>query len=181
MIEMKKIRLQEIYKNKWLTLKEDIIVRNNGQEGVFSVVEKEDFVVILPIDDNFIYVVEQYRYPVKEKTLEVPQGSFESVLDNDLEDAAKRELQEETGLRAGKMTYIGYQFLATGFCNQGFKIFVASDLEQGNSCLDDEGEDLITKKMKITDFEKCILNDEIKDSTTTIAYLLAKLKGYIKL
>ena len=67
----------EIYRNRWMTLKEDKIQRADGSEGIYSVIEKDDFVVILPVEDDSIFVVEQYRYPIGERTIELPQGSWE--------------------------------------------------------------------------------------------------------
>ena len=179
MSEIKQVESREIYKNKWLTLREDIILRKNGHKGIFSVIEKDDFVVVIPIDGEFIYVVEQFRYPIKERTIELPQGSWESKKNPNPLEVAKGELREETGLSAGVMTYVGYQLLANGYSNQGYHIYLATDLTQGNKCLDIEEEDLISKKILVSDFESLLYNGTIKDATTSLAYLMAKFKGFI--
>ena len=60
----------EIYRNRWMTLREDQILRADGSQGIYSVIEKDDFVVIVAVQDDEIYLVEQYRYPLGKRTLE---------------------------------------------------------------------------------------------------------------
>lgn len=170
---------KEIYKNKWMRLREDTIMRSHGQKGVYSVVEKEDFVVIIPIDNGYIHVVNQYRYPISEATIELPQGAWETKPGTDPLEVAKGELKEETGLTAGKMIYVGYQTLACGYSNQGYHIYLATDLEQGATSLDVEEHGLTSEKVTTKVFEQWLTEGKIKDATTTTAYLLAKFKGLI--
>ena len=94
---------REVYRNPWLRLREDAIERNNGAQGIYSVVDKQDCAIIMPIDGDHIWLVEQYRYTIGERALELPQGGWEA--DNvDPEALARGELKEETGLTAGRMT-----------------------------------------------------------------------------
>ena len=94
---------REIYRNRWFSLREDAIERSNGTHGIYGVVDKPDGAVILPIDGDHIWLVEQFRYTVGERALELPQGAWAS--DNvDPETLARGELREETGLTAGRMT-----------------------------------------------------------------------------
>ena len=67
-----------VYENRWLRVREDTIRRRDGSTGIYGVVEKPDFVVIVPVeDDGRVHLVEQYRYPVKGRYWELPQGSWE--------------------------------------------------------------------------------------------------------
>src|SRR6185312_13510486 len=68
---------REVYRNPWLRLKEDQIERSNGNKGIYGVVEKDDCAVILPIDGDRIYLVEQFRYTIGRRALELPQGGWE--------------------------------------------------------------------------------------------------------
>ncbi|MFQ8718225.1 MAG: ADP-ribose pyrophosphatase, partial [Enterobacter hormaechei] len=72
--EIKTLESRQIYRNRWMSLKEDRILRANGSEGLYSVIEKDDFVVIIPVENDEIYLVEQYRYPLGQRTTELPQG-----------------------------------------------------------------------------------------------------------
>jgi hypothetical protein len=67
-----------VYENRWMRVREDMIRRRDGSTGIYGVVEKPDFVVIVPVeDDGRVHLVEQYRYPVKGRYWEFPQGSWE--------------------------------------------------------------------------------------------------------
>ncbi|MET4695587.1 NUDIX hydrolase [Endozoicomonas lisbonensis] len=178
-MEIKTLESRTVYSNKWMSVREDKILRNSGQEGIFGVVDKSDFAVILPIQDQYIYLVEQYRYPVKGRWWELPQGAWESEPDADHLSLATGELKEETGLIAGRMKYVGHQYLAYGFSNQGYHIYLATDLKAGSKNLDIEEEGLISQKFNIKEFESMIINGKIKDATTVNAYGLAKLRGLL--
>ncbi|HTF98116.1 MAG TPA: NUDIX hydrolase [Cellvibrio sp.] len=180
MTEIKMLASKTVYQNKWMRVREDKIQRSSGAEGIFGVVEKPDFVVIIPITDGYIHLVEQYRYPVQGRYWELPQGSWEENPDADHALIAAGELQEETGLRAGQMLYVGHQFLAYGYSNQGYHIYLATDLQQEHGSLDQEEEGLIAKPFSLAEFEQMICVGTIKDATSVNAYNLARLKGFIK-
>ncbi|WP_105902698.1 NUDIX domain-containing protein [Vibrio gangliei] len=179
MKEIETLSSEVVYQNKWMTVREDKIQRASGAQGIYGVVEKPDFVVILPVDGDDVYLVEQYRYAVGERLLEFPQGAWESNPDADPVLLAAGELKEETGLVAGKMTYVGCQYLAYGYSNQGYHIYLATDLTQQSTELEAEEEGLVAKKMSLKTFEQMIIAGEIKDASTVNAYGLAKLKGLL--
>lgn len=177
--EIETLSSRVIYQNQWMTLKEDRILRGDGNEGVYSTIEKPDFVVILPVQDNDIYVVEQYRYPLKARTIELPQGSWELSPDANSEDIAAGELREETGLVAGNMIYVGYQKLAQGYSAQGYHIYLAKDLTQQQQALDAEEYGLTARPLAKADFHNLILDGKISDATSVTAFLLAQARGMI--
>ena len=179
MAEIKTLTSNVVYKNRWITVREDKIQRQSGALGLYSVVEKVDFAVILPLQDGHIYLVEQFRYPVQQRFWELPQGSWEDDPNAEHALLAAGELQEETGLVAGSMTYMGHQYLAYGLSNQGYHMYLASDLRYHSTKLDPEEEGLICKKFSVAEFEQMILSGKIKDATTVNVYGLAKLKGLI--
>ncbi|WP_334018604.1 NUDIX hydrolase [Alteromonas sp. S015] len=179
MADIETIDSKVVYENKWLRVREDKIRRSSGNEGIYGVVEKPDFAIILPIEDNTVYMVEQYRYTIKERQLELPQGAWESSPDADSLELAKGELKEETGLTAESMEHVGFQYLAYGFCNQGYHIYVAKGLTQGMQKLDVEEEDLRVVPLQLNELKEKITNGEIKDASTCNAVGLAMLKGII--
>lgn len=177
MTGIKTLTTTEIYRNKWMRLREDRILRADGNEGIYSVVEKADFVVIIAREDDSLYVVEQFRYPLKQQTIELPQGAWECNPDADPGEVAAGELREETGLVAGTMRHVGYQKLAQGYSSQGYHIFLAENLHYDQQSLDPEEVGLTARKMPIHEFEALIRDGVISDATSVAAYLLAKLKG----
>lgn len=177
--EIETLASRVVYENKWMTVREDRIKRASGQEGIYGVVDKADFVVIIPIDDGYIHLVEQYRYPVVGRYWELPQGSWEDKPDADKSAVARGELEEETGLIAREMTYLAHIFQAYGYSNQGFHLYLASGLESTEQKLDEEEEGLISKKFTLAQFELMILDGVVKDATSISAYGLAKMKGLV--
>jgi len=73
---------REIYRNQWLRLREDKILRSNGKPGIYGVVDKDDCAVIIPIDRGRVWLVEQFRYTIQERALELPQGGWEMKVDD---------------------------------------------------------------------------------------------------
>jgi len=177
--EIETLSSKVVYKNKWLTVREDKIRRASGNEGIYGVVEKPHFAIILPVHDNTVYLVEQYRYTVGERLLEFPQGAWEDSPNAKPIDLALGELKEETGLSATEMHYVGFQYLAYGFCNQGYHIYVAKGLTQGQQQLDAEEEDLKIVPVSLQKLEEMIIQGEIKDASTCNAFGLARLKGLV--
>src|ERR1700736_5982121 len=72
-----------VYENRWMRVREDAIRRRDGSEGIYGVVEKPDFVVIVPVEeDGGVHLVEQYRYPVRGRYWELPQGALGAATGN---------------------------------------------------------------------------------------------------
>jgi ADP-ribose pyrophosphatase len=65
---------REVYRNHWMRVREDAIERNNGAHGIYGVVDKQDCAIILPIDGDHIWLVEQFRYTIGERALELAAG-----------------------------------------------------------------------------------------------------------
>ena len=164
-----------VYRNSWLRVREDEIERSNGQRGIYGVVEKDDCAVIVPIDGDFLYLVEQFRYTVQARCLELPQGGWETA-DVDPEELARGELREETGLQAERMTYLGWTWIAYGFARQKQHVFLAAGLTCGEKDPDPEEHDILVHRVKIASFEQMLKDGRIADSSTLAAWALYKLK-----
>ncbi|MFC7421793.1 NUDIX domain-containing protein [Iodobacter arcticus] len=176
--EIETIGTTVVYKNRWMTLREDAIVRADGSSGLYSVVEKPDFAVIAAVSDGEIYLVEQYRYPVQDRFWELPQGSWEEQTVDPLV-LARAELREETGLIAGSMLHAGRLFLGYGYSTQAYDLFLATELSTGKTQLDAEEFGLIAKPFKLHLVEDMIRDGTIKDATTVAALGLLRLKGLL--
>jgi ADP-ribose pyrophosphatase len=123
---------REVYRNNWMRVREDEVRFSGGATGIYGVVEKPDFALVVPLDGGHLWLVEQYRYPVGDRFWEFPQGSWEDAALQQLppEELARAELAEETGLHAERMTHLGHLYEAYGFSNQGFDVFVAEGLSR---------------------------------------------------
>lgn len=165
---------REIYRNPWLRLREDQIERSNGARGIYGVVEKDDCAVIVPIDGDFIYLVEQFRYTIQQRSLELPQGGWETA-GVDPEELARGELREETGLAAAQMTFLGTMWIAYGFARQPQHVYLATGLTMATADPDPEEHDLIVRRVSIAEFERMILDGTIRDSCSIAAWGLYRL------
>lgn len=172
---MKTLSTRIVYQNRWMRVREDAIELTDGTPGIYGVVEKPDFALIIPIEDKHLYLVEQFRYPVASRFLEFPQGAWEQNPDADPMELARGELQEETGLTAARMDYLGHLFIAYGMSNQGFHIFRATGLRQGERSLEPEEQDLTVSRVSIAEFELAIRRGSIKDAGTISAWMLHKM------
>ncbi len=167
---------REIYRNPWMRLREDQILRSNGKQGIYGVVEKDDAAIIIPVDRGHVWLVEQFRYTIEERALELPQGGWEMEVENP-EELARGELKEEIGLIAAQMTYLGWLWIAYGFTRQKHHVFLASGLTETEKDPDPEEHDLEVRSLTIDEFETRMLDGTIRDNCTLAAwglYLLWK-------
>ncbi len=164
-----------MYRNHWLLVREDEIERANGAKGVYGVVEKDDCAAIIPIDGDHIYLVEQFRYTVQARCFELPQGGWETA-GVDPEELARGELREETGLRADRMDYLGWMWVAYGYAHQRQHVFLATGLHPGESSPDPEEHDLQVHRVTVAEFEEKLRDNTITDVCTLAAWALYLLK-----
>ena len=176
--EIHRVKSEVVYRNRWMTVREDEIVRADGSVGLYGVIEKTDFAVIVAISENGVYLVEQYRYPVGQRFWELPQGSWEGNT-IDAVDLARAELREETGLIAGNIQHVGHLFLAYGFCTQGYNVFLATDLTQLDPQREPEEQGLVAHLFPLIEVERMIADGTIKDATTIAAFNLLRVKGLL--
>jgi 8-oxo-dGTP pyrophosphatase MutT (NUDIX family) len=171
-VEIRPIASRVVYANRWMTIREDAVERANGSRGIFGVVDKPDFALVIPSTPTGFWLVEQYRYPVRERLWEFPQGSWEGTGDVDPAALAAGELEEETGLRAGTMRHLGHLYGAYGYSTQGFHVFVATDLAEGPTRRSVEEADLQAAEVTTVEFTAMIQAGKIKDASTVAAYSL---------
>jgi 8-oxo-dGTP pyrophosphatase MutT (NUDIX family) len=160
---------REVYRNHWMRVREDEILRSNGERGIYGVVEKHDAAIILPIDQGRVWLVEQFRYTIQERALELPQGGWEMEV-NAPEELARGELKEETGLIAAQMTHLGSLWIAYGFLRQRQHVFLASGLTQAEKTPDSEEHVLVVRSVPISEFEEMIRTGVIGDNCTVAAW-----------
>ena len=167
---------REVYRNHWMRVREDEILRANGEKGIFGVVEKHDSAIILPIENDRIWLVEQFRYAIQERALELPQGGWEMEIDSP-EELARGELREEIGMDAAEMKRLGMLWIAYGFLRQPQHVFLATGLTPAQGDRDAEEHDLTARAVPIVEFERMMLDGTIRDNCTLAAwglYLLWK-------
>ena len=132
-------------------------------------VKCSDAVVVIPItEDNKLIMIQEPRTPIGKTVLTFPAGLIEP--DEKPEDAAVRELEEETGYRAGFMKKLRELYPAIGYCNEKITIFLAKDFIKTERHLD-ETEDIKVIKIPIEEVKELLTNGEIVTSNEVVALL----------
>jgi hypothetical protein len=167
------------YENRWTRVREDRIRRLDGSEGLYGVVERSDFAVIVPWQDGRLTLVEQYRYPVCTRVWEFPMGMWEQLPGTDPAVLAAAELREETGLTAGHMAHAGEILQGPGYCNQRGHIFLATDLTQGNPEREATEQDMICRSFTLAEFEAMVGDGTLLEGMTLAAFGLLRVKGLL--
>ncbi len=169
----KKLDGQKIFSGKIIDLFLDKVELEDGNIANREVVNHNGGVCVVPItDDNKIIMVKQYRYPMGEVVLEIPAGKLDK--DEDHFEAGKRELLEETGMKASFYKFIGELYPAPAYLNEIIYMYIAKDLIKLSQKLD-EDEFLDIEYYYIDDLINMILSGEIKDAKTQTAILKTKL------
>ncbi|OZM73851.1 ADP-ribose pyrophosphatase [Amycolatopsis antarctica] len=176
MESIERIDSREVYRNPWMTVREDGIRRKDGSAGIYGVVDKPTYALIVPLDGDRLHLVEQYRYPVGARRWEFPQGTAPDLAEMPAAELAARELREETGLLAGEMTDIGGLDLAPGMSSQRGRVFLATALERGEVRREHEEQDMRAAEFERVEFERMIADGEITDSQSIAAYALLLLR-----
>lgn len=170
----KKLTSELIFDGKVVHLYKDTVELPNGKEAVREVVRHVGAVAVVPVtEDNDVILVKQYRYPFDTVLTEIPAGKLDSP-DEDIIEAALRELREETGATAETLTYIGDLIPSCAILDEVIHMFIAEGLSYGE-CDPDEDEFLNVVKVPLADAVMDVVNGRIRDSKTQVGILKAAL------
>jgi 8-oxo-dGTP pyrophosphatase MutT (NUDIX family) len=171
-VSIKRVSSSEIYVNPWLSLREDQIVRADGSAGIYSVVDKPTGVVVIPRDGDRMFLVEQFRYAVNARRWEFPAGTAPDRVVVPPPDLAARELAEETGLVAERLTEIGILDVAPGFSSQRQVVFLAERLHAGPTAREHEEQDMDARWWRTAEIWDAVRSGQICDAQTLAALTL---------
>jgi 8-oxo-dGTP pyrophosphatase MutT (NUDIX family) len=164
---------RQVYANDWIRLREDRVIRPDGQAGIYGVVEMRSWAIgaipLTPEGDTFL--VGQYRYTLDQYSWEIPEGGG-SPSDSPLE-SARRELLEETGIAAARWTFLGEAHLSNSVTTELGCAFLAEDLTFGPAAPDGT-EELRVRRLPFAEAVAMALRGEITDSLSIIGLLRAK-------
>ncbi|MDT5123370.1 MAG: hypothetical protein QOC96_2852 [Acidobacteriota bacterium] len=163
------IASRQKYDNDWISVREDTVIRPDGEQGVYGVVHFKNIAIgILAVEDGFIYLVGQYRYPLERYSWEIPEGGC--AAGEDPLAAAQRELEEETGLRAASWEKLGEAHLSNSVSDELAIWFLATGLTQGAH--KPEGtEQLNIRRVAVTEALEMALTGKITDALSLVALL----------
>ena len=172
---VERLSSRQVYANSWMTVREDRIRRPDGTDGIYGVIDKPTYALVIARRDERLHLVEQYRYPVGRRRWEFPAGTAPERAAQDPAELAVRELQEETGLVAGRMELIGRLEVAPGMCSQLGTVWLATELTEGPAQREHSEQDMRAAWFSAAEFEAMAHRGEISDSQSLAAYLLLRL------
>jgi 8-oxo-dGDP phosphatase len=167
---IERIASREIYRNPWLVLREDDIRRPDGSPGIYSVVDKQTYALVMPYDGRRFRLVEQFRYPLGARRWEFPQGTAPDLADVEPTELAAQELQEETGLRATSFEALGQLDTAPGMSSQRGWVFLATGISEGEPDREHEEQDMRSDWFLREEVEQMMRSGVIADAQSIAAY-----------
>jgi 8-oxo-dGTP pyrophosphatase MutT (NUDIX family) len=166
---------REVYRNPWIRVREDAVVRDDGSTGVYGVVERPPFGLVIPAERNGFWLVEQFRHPLGRRAWEFPQGTWTSGENGSAEELGRAELAEETGLRAAGLRHLGHLDLAPGLSDQEFDVWLATGLTSGPTAREATEADMRSAFVPETQLQAMIRDGRFTDGPSLAAYSLLLL------
>lgn len=155
---------ERLYHSKYMSLFDDRVRLPGGKEVQYTRVELKDFASVLPIIGDRVVMISIFRYPANRLSLEVPSGYVE--VGEDPKECALRELEEETGYKAGKLRSMGWFYPWTRSTRKAY-LFLAEDLTRGTS-KPDETEQIEVKLLTLNEAKRRLRTNKIIHAPTII-------------
>ena len=176
-VSIRQVSSETVYRNAWMSVREDQVEYVDGTPGVYSVLDRDDYALVIPADGDGFHLVEQYRYPVGARSWEFPSGSFPPGVTGEVETMAAAELREETGFTAATWTRLGHLHVANGTTGQVAHVFLAEDLVPGEPDREPAEQDMVQRWFPRTQVEAMIRDGVVTDGPSVAAYLLLTLSA----
>jgi len=176
----KTVSSREIFENNWIKVTDHKVITPGGTDGTYGAIHfKNRAVGVIPYEKGQIWLVGQTRYVLDQYSWEIPEGGC--PMDEDLEDCARRELQEETGLIAKELKPILQMHLSNSVSDEWAIVYLATGLTQTDAA-PEATEDISVAKVSLEEFHARVESGEITDSLSVAAcykLMLMKSQGQI--
>lgn len=159
------IKQQEIYKTKVFSLWGGQVELDNGEVAVREYIRHSGGVGIVPVMDENVILIRQFRISIERELIELPAGRLEP--NEDPISCAVRELEEEIGYRANKMIPLASYFASVGNSNEKMYLYLALDLEKTERRLESD-ERIQEVVISLETVKEKLANQEFEDSKTII-------------
>lgn len=177
-IEEKVIKTEKLFEGNIFDVRRDTVILPNGKEATRDNLEHCGACAVFAVtNDNKLVLVKQYRSAIFDVTTELPAGKLDKG-NEDRTEAAMRELEEETGYRAGKMVHYFDMLSAVGYCDEVISVYLATDLKRTKQNLDDD-EFLNVVEIDIKKCKDSVLKGEIRDAKTVASIMRYCLENNI--
>jgi ADP-ribose pyrophosphatase len=165
---------RKLFESEWYNVRQDDIRLPDGQTIEYHVVEHPGSVMVVPLlDDGRIVMERIYRWPLRKWMFECPSGALEG---DSPEQAARRELEEETGYRAHHLESLGSFAASDGYSNERLHLFLARGVRREGDARLESTEAIETQLWDFTELHAMAERGEIEDAPTALAILLARVR-----
>ncbi len=176
----KKISEEVVHANPWWDYKRDVLELPNGKQGEYFYVGAEAASTVIPVmTDGRLFIQKQYRYLWDAESWEFPVGNARYKKEDGTfgmlgpEETARRELQEETGMRGGTFELVGVYCPVFGFMKERHSVFIARDIETGEAS-PEETEEFEQRTVTAEEFDAMVRSGKITNGVTLSAWALAR-------
>lgn len=170
------VSTEPVFSGKVISLQVDTVKLPDGSLGKREIVKHPGAVAVLALHEGRILLVDQYRQAMGRCELEIPAGKLEKG--EDPMEAAKRELQEETGYTCGKISHLHSFYTSPGFADEIIHLYLAEELTSGEMALDDD-EFLELYELTLEEAQQSIAEGRIADAKTLLAVYIWQLQSKI--
>lgn len=175
MEKYERLNRELVYKGVIIDFYQDTVKVPNGNVVKWDFIGHKGAAAVVAVnEDGKLLMVRQYRNALDRETLEIPAGALDSVTEP-TSAAAARELEEETGYKAGKLELLLSLRTTVAFCNEKIDVYVATDLQPSKQNLDDD-EFINVELHDIDELVQMIYDCKIQDSKTVAALMAYKNK-----
>lgn len=175
MDKFERLERRLIHKGAIIDYYQDTVKVPNGNIVKWDFIGHKGAAAVVAVnDEGKLLMVRQYRNALDRETLEIPAGGLESV-DEPTDAAAARELEEETGYKAGKLELLMTLRTTVAFCNEKIDVYVATDLKPSRQHLD-EDEFINVEAWDIESLAQMIYDCKIQDGKTVASLMAYKNK-----
>jgi ADP-ribose pyrophosphatase len=167
------------FENPWVRLREDAVRFPDGRDSVYAFIERPRYAVIAAIEAGMLWMVEQYRHPLKARSWELPMGVAPGGDAIPIAEAAEIELREETGVTAAHWQQIAELAPAPALLAQTGVLFLATGLTNGPQALEETEQDLVATAMPVETVLGMVRDGTIRDAATLASLGLLRLYGHL--
>jgi ADP-ribose pyrophosphatase len=167
----KRLGSRYLFRSRWYCLRQDDVRLPAGEEITYTLVEHPGYAMVVPLlDDGRVVMERVYRYTLQRTLLECPSGGLDG---EPPEVAARRELEEETGYRARRLTPLGSYFGSSGISDEEYHLFLARELSDDGQLEREITEQIELELVPLVELRQRVLRGEVRDGPSALAILLA--------